>query len=209
MKVNWRKFFTTFAFLQITLFLAGCTAAWLGAVSALLPALEAAVSAVVAFVVALEGKTVPPAVTAAIQKIGSDVGTEIANVQQLIAAFKAQASSGLLAQIQAVFQAIISNLGNILTGLNVTDSSTVAKITSLVGLAVAAAQAIIGLIPMAIQKMDSGAPEAELRHYDAVASVSVNNTHKALQEAYIVTVTTMTENPDVDSALAALPQTLP
>jgi hypothetical protein len=209
MRINVRKFFITFGLLQVAMFLAGCSAAWLGAVSGLLPALEAAVSAVISLVMALEGKTVPASVSAAIQKIGADVQAEIANVQQLIAAFKANASTGLLSQIQAVFQGIVSNLGNILAAANVTDSSTIAKVTSLVGLAVAAAQAIIALIPLAIHKMSSGASSHELEAYDKVAAVSVNNTHKGLQEAYHVVVTEPTENADVNTALAALPQTLP
>ena len=41
-RVNWKRFALTFCLLQLVLMTASCTAAWLGAVSALLPALAAA-----------------------------------------------------------------------------------------------------------------------------------------------------------------------
>lgn len=208
MKLNVRRFFSLLALFLGVLWMSGCTAAWLGAVSALLPALEAAVSAAVAFVLALEGKTVPPSVAAAIKKIGSDVAAEIANVQQLIAQFKASASTGLLSQIQAVLNAVVQNLANILSAANVTDGSTVAKITQLVGLAVAAAQAILALIPVAIAKMNSGASHAELQAEDKVATQAIEVSTKNLKDAYTVIVTSHTDNPDVNAALDSLPRTI-
>lgn len=208
MKLNVRKFITLFLFLETCILLTGCSAAWLGAVSAMLPALETAVVACISFVAALEGKTVSADVAAKIKQIGSDIQAEIANVQQLIAQFQANADSGILAQINAVFSGITTNLGNILSAANVTDSSTIAKITSLVGLAIAAVQAITGLIPVATQKLKS-ASKSELAHYDKVAAVSVDNAHNGLKEAYKIVRDTPTENADVNAALATLPAQLP
>jgi hypothetical protein len=206
MKVNWAKFFFVFCIMQVALMLAGCSAAWLGAVSALLPALEAAISAAVAFVVALEGKTVPASVSASIQALGNDIAAQIANVQTLIADYKAAATTGLLSQIQAVFQGILTNLDSILSGFNVTDLSTVSKLTQLVGLAVAAVQAILGLIPLVQAKLASGAPKAELEADDQFAANQVKGFEKGLKEGYVEIVTTPTANADVNVALASLPQ---
>lgn len=208
MKLNIRKFMQYYAVFLIMLFCAGCSAAWLGAVSALLPALEAAVGAAISFVLALEGKTVPPAVAAAIKKIGDDIATEISNVQALIAAYKSSASTGLLSQIQAVFNAIGANLASILTGLNVTDSSTVSKITQLVALATAAVQAILALVPMVIVKLESGASPEELGREDKIASAAVQVTTKTLKETYVSIVSEYTENPDVNAALDSLPRSI-
>lgn len=213
MQPSWRKFWVTFGFTYMLLLIAtivsGCSAAWLGAVSALLPALEAAVSAAIAFIMALEGKTVPPAVTAAIKKIGDDIAAEVTQVQQLIAAYKSAASTGTLSQIQATMQAIVTNLGAILTGASITDSSTVAKLTALVGLAVAAAQAVIGLIPLVTGALTSGASTQVLEAQDKEAAAHITSAHSALQQAYVTIHNTPTENADVNSALSALPASLP
>lgn len=213
MRVNWRKFLFTFSLMYAILLVAtlasGCSAAWLGAVSALLPALEAAVTAAVAFVAALEGKTVSASVTAAIQKIGADIAGEITNVQQLIASYQANASTGTLSQIQAVFQSIVVNLGSILTNAQITDSATTSKLTQLVGLAVAAAQAILGFIPLVSAKLSQpGVTREELEADDKVATQHVKQVEEGLKTAYQAFVTEKTGQVDVDAALAKLPQSL-
>ena len=213
MKLNARKFWATFAITYAVLLaatiLSGCSAAWLSAVSSLLPALEAAVSAAISFVAALENKTVPASVSAAIQKIGDDIAAEVVQVQQLIAAYKAAASTGTLSQIQAVMQAIVANLGNILSGANITDSATVSKLTALVGLAVAAAESIAALIPLVTAAMTSGASKQVLAAQDKEASVHLDAAHKGLQEAYLKIRNTPTQQAEVDSALNTLPTSLP
>lgn len=208
MKINCKKFVFVFALLETCLILAGCSAAWLGAVGALLPTLETLVSAAIAFVMALEGKTVPASVTAKIQQIGQDIAAEITNVQQLITVYKNAASTGTLSQIQAVFQAIVANLGNILSAFQVTDSATVGKFTQLVGLAVAAAQAILALIPLVIGKLASNAPKAELEAEDKLAASSVNNVTSGLKTAYVQVISEKTASADVNTALATLPRSL-
>lgn len=209
MKLNLRKFFIVFGLLQVAFLFAGCSAAWLGAVSALLPALEGAVSAAIAFVLALEGKTVPASVSAAIKRIGDSVATQITNVQTLIADYKNAASTGLLSQIQAVFQGILDNLASILAAFQVTDSNTVSKFTALIGLAVAAAQAIFGLIPLVGTALASGASRAVLEAQDKEAAAHITSAHQGLQSAYKVIRDTPTANADVNDALNTLPTSLP
>src|ERR1700756_113297 len=207
MRVNWRRFFFVFLLLESAFVLSGCTAAWLSAVASLLPALETVVSAIISFVVTLEGKTISPAVTATIKKIGSDIAAEIVNVQALIAAFQKSASTGLLSQIQAVFQAIVDNLGQILTAANITDSSTIAKITQLVGLAVDAAQAIIALIPMAVSALQSK-NRSVMEQEDKVPTQAIDKRSNLLKETYVAIVTQHTTNVDVNAALDALPRSI-
>jgi hypothetical protein len=208
MRLNWRKFFIVFGLLQVALLMAGCSAAWLGAVSALLPVLETAVSAAIAFVAALEGKTVPASVSAAIQKIGQDIATQITNVQQLIAVYQNAASTGTLSQIQALFQAIVANLGSILSAFQVTDSTTVSKFTQLVGLCVAAAQAILAIIPLVAVKLASGASRTELEADDKLAAANVKQVEAGLKSAYVAVISESTTNADVNTALSTLPRSL-
>lgn len=209
---NFRRFLLVFTILQVATILVGCSAAWLGAVDGLLPALSAAVEAVVAFLAALEGKTVSTAFLNAVQKIQQDIAAQITNVQTLIADFKNAATGAqgsILAQIQAVLQGILTNLGSILSGANITDSATVSKLTALVGLAVAAAQAIFGLIPLVSAAISSGASRDVLEAQDHEAAAHVENAHKGLQSAYKIIRDTPTENADVNTALGALPAGLP
>lgn len=206
--VNWKRFWLIFGLLQVTLFLAGCSAAWLGAVSALLPTLESAVSAVIAFVMALEGKTISAEISSKVQQIGADIKAEIANVQTLIADYKNAASTGLLSQIQAVFQGIIDNLSSILTNVQVSDQTTVGKVTQLVGLAVSASQAIIALIPLVMSKLASGASKEELEAEDKLAASNVNALNNGLKASYVRIVTAETTNSDVNTALASLPPSI-
>lgn len=211
MKVNWRRFLLLFAVFEVVFLCAGCTAAWLSAVSALLPAFQTAVGAALSFILALEGKTVPASVSSAVQKLFSDVGTQITNAQALIADFKNAATSAqgsLLAQIGAVFQGIITNLNSILAGFNVTDSATVTKFTQLVTLCVAAAQAILGLIPLVAAKLASGASEQQLAAEDKAAADHIKSAEKQYKEAYHVIVSTPTESAEVNVALASLPQSV-
>lgn len=207
--VNWHRFWLCFALLEVVVFCAGCSASWLGAVSALLPALESAIAAALSFVAALNGKTVSASVTASIQKIGEDVKAQIANVQALIADYKNAATTGLLSQIQAVFQGITDNLASILSSFNVTDQASVSKFTALIGLAVAAAQSIVALLPLVAAKIESGATPAQLAAEDKMATGAVNDVHKGLQQAYQAIRNTSTGSADVNAALKTLPTSLP
>lgn len=207
MKLNWKKFAVTFLLLNALFMLSGCSASWIGAVQALMPAIQAAITAVFSLIGALEGKTIPASVTAAVQKIEADVSASLQNAATLLAAITSNASATVLQQIEAAFQAVVSNMSSILSGLSITDSATVAKITNLVGLAIAAVEAVLALIPLATKA--ASLSEAEQIHADKAATSSIKNTHKVLQHTYHEVVTTPTESVDVNTALAALPQTLP
>jgi hypothetical protein len=206
MKVNWKRFVTLFALLMAVQFISGC-GNWVGAIQALMPAISAAISAIFAFIGALQGKTIPASVQAFVTKLEADISTELTNVGQILSTISTNASQTVLQQIEAVFQSIIANLNSILSGLNVSDSSTIAKITNFVGLAVAAVEAVLALIPLAMKAQSLSAPEK--LQADKAATGSLKNTHKVLQSTYHEVVTTPTENVDVNTALAALPQTLP
>jgi hypothetical protein len=208
LKFNFQKFCFLMLILNMAIFAGGCTAAWLTAVSGLLPGILAVVNAAVSFIFALEGKTVPAGLTAAFQKWQQNIATEIQNVQALIADFKKSSSTGLLSQIEAVMQGIVSQLTGILSGLGITDNATVSKITQLVGLAVAAAQAIVALIPVAISKMNSGLSRAELEREDRIAANVVETTLKTMKDTYVAIVTEPTTNADVNAALSSLPQSI-
>jgi hypothetical protein len=207
MKLNWKRFGTTFLLLNLLFLLNGCSANWVGAIQGLMPAISAAISALFSFISALEGKTIPASVQETVQKIEAAITASLQNVQTILATIKQNASASVLAQIEGAFQAIVTNLNSILSGLNVTDPSTVGKVTNLVELAVAAVEAVLALLPLASK---SGAlNDIELEHADKAATVSIKNTHKVLQHTYHNVVSTDTESAEVNEALAALPQQLP
>jgi hypothetical protein len=207
-RINWKRFAFVFLLLQVACFTVACSAAWLASLSSMLPILETLVTAAISFVAALSGSTVSPAITAAIKKIGDDVAAEIKNVQDLVAVYQANASTGTLSQIEAVMQSIVASLGNILAAFQVTDPTTVSKLTQLVALAIAAAQAIVALIPLVAAKLTSGEPVKQLESDDKLAAGTLNNFVKGMKSTYVQIVTEKTGNAPVDKALASLPQSL-
>jgi len=209
MKFNLRKFATVFILLNAVLFMGGCTASWIGAIQALMPAINAAISAVFAFIAALEGKVIPENVMAAIQKIQDDISASLTNLSTLIADATANASATVVQEIEAVANSIVSNLNSILSGLSVTDPSTIGKITNLVGLAVAALEAILAILPLAMKAFSTTMSAKELESADKSLAHNFKATHKAIKDAYHVTVSTPTVNPEVNLALATLPSQLP
>jgi hypothetical protein len=206
MKVNWKRFVGLFVLFNAVLALSGC-GNWIGAIQALMPAISAAISAIFAFIGALEGKTVPTSVTDFVKKLEADVSLELQNVSNILSTIATNAGQTVLQQIEEAFQAIVSNLNSILAGLNVTDSSTIAKITNFVALAVSAVEAVLALIPLAMKA--SSLSDAEKLQADKAATVSLKSVHKVLQQDYHTTVTTLTGQAEVDLALAGLPQQLP
>jgi hypothetical protein len=213
MRINWRKFGITFSFLcslmLAIVFMGGC-AGVLSVISGLLPALSAAVVAAVSFVAALEGKTVPASVSAAVKQWGTNIAGFIANLQAIISAAAGAATTGVISQIQAVLQQIQSATSSILSEFNVTDSATVAKFTSLVNLGIALIATILGLIPAAQALVTRpGVTKEQLEAEDQEASTHVKNAHKSMQEAYKVIRDTPTASTDVNAALNTLPTSLP
>jgi hypothetical protein len=209
LRINWSRFSLLFTIFLALFYVAGCTAAWITAISTMLPAIELAVSAILSLVMALEGKTVPAGFVATVQKIEADISGEIANIQQLVAAYKANASAGVIAQIQAVFQAVLANIQSILNDSSITDSTTVTKIAQFVGLAVAAIQTILSFFPAATAKMLAHASAADMKLLDKQAADAIDAAHKKMQSNYVTVVTATTPSADVNAALKTLPKTLP
>jgi hypothetical protein len=214
MKFSWKKFLKVFAFtygfLLVMTCLVGCSAAFLGAISALLPALEASVSAAVAFVVALEGKTVSASVSAAIQKWGTNVASLITSLQDIITAAKGAATASVISQIQAAMQAISSAMSSILPDFDVTDSATVSKFTALLNLGIGLVSTILGFIPLiqtALARV--GVTNEQLKAEDQEATAHIKNLHKGFQDAYKIVRDTPTASGQVNAALNGLPAGLP
>lgn len=186
-----------------------CTAAWLSAVSAMLPSIVTLVESIVSFALGLSGKTIAASTVTFIQGVASDIKGEITEVQSLIATYQSTPNATTLQKISAVFSAIVASLGTILSNVNITDAGTVSKITQLVGLAVAAVQAVIGLIPLVSTTMKKYADKSEtadeVEHADAQAASLVAHHHRLLQDGYHTWKTTPSGEAQVDAVLATLP----
>ena len=196
-----------FALFNVVLLLAGCSANWVGAIQSMWPAIQAAVSAIFAFIGAV--KSVPQSVKDAVTKVEADVTASLQNAGTVLASLTQNATASVTSQFETVMQAIVTNLNSILAGFSVTDPNTVSKVTELVNLAVAAIEAILALVPVLSSKLAEHASEEELKVADKVATTTIKNTHKVLQSSYHTIVSTPTGEVDVDEALAALPQQLP
>lgn len=207
---NWRRFLLVSSVIWAACLCAGCAAAWIGAINALLPALGTAIDAIAEFVLGLEGKTLSATFVAGVQKVISDVQTEIQNLQTILASVTGTVTASVTQQIQAALNAIIANLGSILSGASITDSATVTKLTQLIGIGVSAVQAILALVPILTARLavDPAPTPEELASTDKLATQSVKHIHDGLKEAYKTVVHTPTESAEVNAALESLPQQL-
>jgi hypothetical protein len=206
MTVNWKRFATLFALLNIALFLTGC--GWVSAVQALMPGIKIAITALFSLIASLTGKTIPPNVTAFVQKIEDDVAAALVTVGDILSTISSNVGQSVLTQLQAVFEAITTNLNSLLTGLGVSDTSTIARITEIIAAIVTAIEAVLALLPLAAVAKTLTPEEAV--HADKAATNSLKNAHKVFQQRYVVAITPDTGNPDVDAALASItPRTLP
>jgi hypothetical protein len=211
MKINRTRFWRIFALLTIIeacFLLSGCTAAWLNTVSGMLPSIAALANIILSFVSALEGKTVSADIVAAIQKWQQNIASLIASAQQIIADLKANMSTTLISQLQTVMQSIVTQFNSILTAVNIVDPATVAKFTQFLALGVAAVNAVLALIPMAISKLESHASEEELKHYDKLAADHTKLALSTMKETYVAIRAEHTVNVDVNTALDLLPAQL-
>lgn len=190
----------------MVLFCAACNT--LSTISAMLPALTTLVENVVAFIVGLKGGEVSASVTSAIQGYANDIATEITNVQAIIAAATSSNNTTTIQKLQAAFGAIMTQLSSILSGANITDSATVTTLQSLVGLAVASVQTILGIIASlepAAAALDAGKISAEdAQTADNHASDKLKAEHKLMKHVFSVIQKTPTPNPDVNASLAQL-----
>lgn len=224
MKSNWfdtrkfvRSFCIVYGLILVATVLGGC-GSWVSAASSLWPAIEAAVTAAFAFITSV--KTLPASVLATVQKIEADVQTALQNASALLTELASNTTATTIQKFQEVLQFILQNFNSILIAINVSDPATVSTATKLVGLAVAAIEAVLAIIPLLMPKLkalEAGekVSDAELKAADQHATSSIKNIHKVLKSDYHTVVTCAdlpnhtTGNPVVDEALWALPQTLP
>lgn len=204
--LSWRRFAFLFAMCQVALFLVGCSAAWIGALQGMIPTISGIVSAVVSFIAALEGKTVSASFNAAVQKWSANISDLLSQLSTLVKSAASSTTSTLISQIQAVMAQLSTQLSSILQDTGVTDPSTVAKLEEFVQLAIAAVNAILAIIPVALARMKAGAPLHELEVVDQQAKDNINAEHSLVKRTYHSIVTTQTTRVEVNAALAALPQ---
>lgn len=215
MKFNAQTFWRVFALLsmlELLLFATGCTSTWITAVSGLLPAISAIVNAVVAFIAQLEGKTVSADVYAAIEKWQANIASELSNVSTILADIQKAATSGLIAQLQGGMQVVLTEFNSILSGLDITDSDTVAKLTQFVSLGIAAVNAVLALIPAitaVMAKVEAGSlPKSVLAKADAIGGSLVKVTLNTVKETYATILSSYTDNAEVNAALDTLPRSI-
>lgn len=208
MRINWRRFAFVFGLLQVLFLVSGCTAAWIGALQGLIPTIEGIVSAAVAFIAALEGKTVSATFNAKVQQWGTQVSDLLTQLSSLVASAAKTATTTIITQIQSVMAQLSTSLGSILQDSDVTDPSTVSKIEEFVQLAIAAVNAVLAVIPVALARIKAGATQEELQVVDGDAKNTINQAHDLAKKTYHVIVTQQTPQIDVNSALGKLPQNI-
>jgi hypothetical protein len=156
-----------FALFNLMLLFTGCTDAWVssanGIISALIPAINAALAILAAF-----GVGVSPTALAAIQAWGTDAQDTLTNVvKPAIDAYNTAAASvqaTLLTQIDAALNSIVSNLNTALAAVHVTDPASQAKITAIFAVIQAFMVSLINLIPVLQGTVKDAARVHELIH---------------------------------------------
>jgi len=208
-RINWARFLMAFLVLETVILVAGCSAAWIGALQGMIPAIETIVNAAVAFIVALEGKTVSPTFSAAVQKWGSQISDLLTQLSALASSAAKSASTTVVTQIQSVMQTLSTTIGSILQDVDVTDPSTTSKFEQFVQLAIGAVGAVLAFIPLAVARIQAATSSADLEATDKDAKDTIDHCHKAAKTTYHAIVTQPTTQLDVNSALSTLPQELP
>jgi hypothetical protein len=200
--------FTLAGLLVLVLFTAGCSAAWITSVQALLPSLATIISSILAFAAGLAGKTVSAATLAKVQTLEGDISTELTDASAVITAYKSSQDQSLLGKLAAVFSNVVGSLQSILRGLDITDTATLSKLTELIDLAIGVAQAIIALIPQVLATLAHrvSLTRDALTAADKAAALHIDNFHKAVCQNYNDIVNAETANPDVNGVLKALPR---
>jgi hypothetical protein len=140
-----------FALFNITLLLTGCTDTWVssanGIISALIPAINAALAILAAF-----GIGVSPEALAAIQAWGTSAQNTLTNVvKPAIDAYNTAAAATqatLLTEIDAALNSIVSSLNTALAAIHVTDPASQAKIMAIFAVVQAFMVSLINLIPV-------------------------------------------------------------
>lgn len=145
------RFLLLYALFNLALLSTGCSAAWTTQASSiitlLVPAIQAAISILIAF-----GVGVAPEAMAAIQTWGTQAVDALTNVvKPAIDAYNNAADgakAALLTQIKAALTSIVSNLQSALADVHVTDPKTQAKVTAIFNVILAFLTSLINLVPV-------------------------------------------------------------
>lgn len=153
-----------FAILNLMLLVTGCTTAWTSEASniitLLVPAIASALSILAAFGVGLS-----PTAMSSIQAWAKQATDSLATVKSLIDQYnaaEATAKPGLLTEIETVIATITNNLAELEPQLHITDPSTQAKISAVIGAIQAELNSLLNLIPV-IQGQPLAAEEMHAR----------------------------------------------
>jgi hypothetical protein len=209
MRFNIRKFLWVFLCLELCLLCSGCTSAWIKATNSALFGLDSLIAAILAFVGALEGRTISKELADKIRVWTSNVQTSIANVRDRMAAFAKDKSTLVLGQVRAVIEVLIAQLNSILVAITaITDAATFSKLKELVSLAIGTAQAILAMLPSVAAAIDAKVPRDILEKEDENAGALVDKSLIELEEDYEAIIKDKTTNPTVNHALDEMPRSL-
>lgn len=186
-----------------TTLLTGCAAAWLTDAGSILFMIGQSMTSVAAFVAALSGNTALAALLTTISEWITTVQAGIADLQTLIAQYKANASTGLLADIEAALATLQTNVKQDFSNLGLPP----AVLTVIAGIAGLATN-LLAEWSLAINGIKTAATSAE--HAAAYAKMSsLADALPASMAQYKTAVngllTAKTGDPATDAALAKVP----
>lgn len=207
--ISFAKWFVLLNLLVFTvLFSAACTAAWITAYPALVAAAQAALTAIGAFIAALSG--ISDSAKATVQKVINDAITQLGNSVAILKAAAGNVTAGVIAQIEAILQAILPMVQQILSGLSITNPTTLGKLTNIINLAIAAIEAVLALLPavkVALPRLATMTDD-EKEAVDATVTKQIKAAHKALQKNYQAALQ-MTGDMATDEAIMAMKKVVP
>jgi hypothetical protein len=180
-----------------TIFMEGCSTAWIGEAEEIVAALIPAAANILTLVATLEGKGVSAGDLATIQSAGTQAGADLQLIQSLMAAYEKadpSAQPGILHQIATAIGTVESNLTNLLPALHIKDATTQAKITAVVGIVLAEVQSLAGMIPLVKNQLSVVRGQWTDKPLTA----------KEFVESYNATMTAKTGNAALDRATAGL-----
>jgi hypothetical protein len=178
-----------------------CSMAWIGEAEQIAAALIPAVTNIVALVAALQGNKVSDADLLTIQNTSAEVEADLQLMESLMAAYQnadARLQPGLLNQIQAAIDSVQSSLSGLLAGLHIKDAATQAKVSAVIGLALAEVESLAAIVPLVNPNASAGMMAA--RKARTRAPLTANE----FVSSYNATMTAKTGNAELDRAAAGL-----
>jgi hypothetical protein len=188
-----------------TVFMQGCSTAWIGEAEEIVAALIPAAANILTLVAMLEGNGVSAGDLATIQSAGTQAGADLQLIQSLIAAYEkadASAQPGILNQITTAIGTVEGNLQNLLPALHIKDTATQAKIAAVVGIVLSEVQSLAAVVPELTNGPSLSAKSA-LRTGHA-RQVKTPLTAREFVDSYNATMTAKTGNAPLDRATAGL-----